>query len=198
MEESNKCITIHIPMDSNPTENNKQCIQLNLNDSNGNQTLQDSSPPTSTAEISPKSSSTTTTNTSKQNPLSSSQLTRFKWTKEKSQVALNLVKHGCKPKLVAVAVGCSLRTAQKFVETVTPKIEGQSFVDYEIKRRGRKSKDVNQRLDAIKEVLSKDSSKTQVEIAADLKVSNTTVCRDLKRIGASWKENKHKQPPSKT
>lgn len=117
--------------------------------------------------------------------------TRFKWTKEKSQVAMNLVKHGCKPKLVSVAVGCSLRTAQKFVETVTPKIEGESFKNYEIRRRGRKSKDVNQRLDAIREVLSKDSTKTQVEIAADLKVSNTTVCRDLKRIGASWRGKKH-------
>lgn len=114
-------------------------------------------------------------------------MTRFKWTKEKSQVALNLVKHGCKPKLVSIAVGCSLRTAQKFVETVTPKIEGESFKTYEIRRRGRKSKDVNQRLNAIREVLSKDSTKTQVEIAADLKVSNTTVCRDLKRIGASWR-----------
>lgn len=108
--------------------------------------------------------------------------TRFKWTKEKSQVAMNLVKHGCKPKLVSIAVGCSLRTAQKFVETVTPKMEGESFKIYEIRRRGRKSKDVNQRLNAIKEVLSKDSTKTQVEIAADLKVSNTTVCRDLKRL----------------
>lgn len=117
-------------------------------------------------------------------------LTRFKWTKEKSQVAMNLVKHGCKPKLVAVAVGCSLRTAQKFVETVTPKIEGESFKNYEIRRRGRKSKDVNERLDAIRDVLSKDSSKTQVEIAADLKVSNTTVCRDLKRIGTSWKKKR--------
>lgn len=117
--------------------------------------------------------------------------TRFKWTKEKSQVAMNLVKYGCKPKLVSVAVGCSLRTAQKFVETVTPKIEGESFKNYEIRRRGRKSKDVNQRLNAIREVLSKDSTKTQVEIAADLKVSNTTVCRDLKRIGASWREKKN-------
>lgn len=117
--------------------------------------------------------------------------TRFKWTKEKSQVAMNLVKHGCKPKLVSVAVGCSLRTAQKFVETVTPKMEGESFKNYEIRRRGRKSKDVNHRLEAIKEVLSKDSTKTQVEIAADLKVSNTTVCRDLKRIGASWREKKN-------
>lgn len=104
---------------------------------------------------------------------------------------MNLVKHGCKPKLVSVAVGCSLRTAQKFVETVTPKIEGESFKNYEIRRRGRKSKDVNTRLEAIKEVLSKDSTKTQVEIAADLKVSNTTVCRDLKRIGASWREKKN-------
>lgn len=121
---------------------------------------------------------------------SSSSLTRFKWTKEKSHVALNLVKHGCKPKLISVAVGCSLRTAQKFVETVTPKGQGESFKNYEIRRRGRKSKDVNQRLDAIREVLSKDSSKTQVEIAADLKVSNTTVCRDLKRIGDSWKGDK--------
>lgn len=119
----------------------------------------------------------------------SKSLTRFKWTKEKSQVAMNLVKHGCKPKLVSVAVGCSLRTAQKFVETVTPK-DGESFKNYEIRRRGRKSKDVNSRLDAIREVLSKDSTKTQVEIAADLKVSNTTVCRDLKRLGASWKEKK--------
>ena len=117
--------------------------------------------------------------------------TRFKWTKEKTQVAMNLVKYGCKPKLVSVAVGCSLRTAQKFVETVTPKIEGESFKNYEIKRRGRKSKDVNQRLNAIREVLSKDINKTQVEIAADLKVSNTTVCRDLKRIGASWKDKKN-------
>lgn len=116
--------------------------------------------------------------------------TRFKWTKEKSQVAMNLVKHGCKPKLVSVAVGCSLRTAQKFVETVTPKIEGESFKNYEIRRRGRKSKDVNQRLNAIREVLSKDESKTQVEIAADLKVSNTTVCRDLKRIGTPWKKKR--------
>lgn len=121
---------------------------------------------------------------------SSSSLTRFKWTKEKSNVALNLVKHGCKPKLVSVAVGCSLRTAQKFVETVTPKGQGETFKNYEIRRRGRKSKDVNQRLNAIREVLSKDSSKTQVEIAADLKVSNTTVCRDLKRIGDSWKGDK--------
>lgn len=126
---------------------------------------------------------------------SSRTLTRFKWTKEKSQVAMNLVKHGCKPKLVAVAVGCSLRTAQKFVETVTPKIEGESFKNYEIRRRGRKSKDVNQRLDAIRDVLSKDSSKTQVEIAADLKVSNTTVCRDLKRIGTAWKK-KRRRPTS--
>lgn len=118
--------------------------------------------------------------------------TRFKWTKEKSQVALNLVKHGYKPKLVSIAVGCSLRTAQKFVETVTPKIDGESFKTYEIKRRGRKSKDVDQRLEAIKEVLSKDCTKTQVEIAADLKVSNTTVCRDLKRIGASWREKKRR------
>lgn len=118
--------------------------------------------------------------------------TRFKWTKEKSQVALNLVKHGYKPKLVSIAVGCSLRTAQKFVETVTPKIDGESFKSYEIKRRGRKSKDVDQRLEAIKEVLSKDCTKTQVEIAADLKVSNTTVCRDLKRIGASWREKKRR------
>lgn len=117
-------------------------------------------------------------------------MTRFKWTKEKSQVAMNLVKHGCKPKLVSVAVGCSLRTAQKFVETVTPKIEGESFKNYEIRRRGRKSKDVNQRLEAIREVLSKDDSKTQVEIAADLKVSNTTVCRDLKRIGTPWKKKR--------
>lgn len=117
--------------------------------------------------------------------------TRFKWTNEKTQVAMNLVKYGCKPKLVSVAVGCSLRTAQKFAETVTPKIEGESFKTYEIKRRGRKSKDVNQRLNAIREVLSKDFNKTQVEIAADLKVSNTTVCRDLKRIGASWKEKKY-------
>lgn len=116
--------------------------------------------------------------------------TRFKWTKEKCQVAMNLVKHGCKPKLVSIAVGCSLRTAQKFVEMVTPKIEGESFKNYEIRRRGRKSKDVNSRLDAIREVLSKDSTKTQVEIAADLKVSNTTVCRDLKRIGAKWKDKK--------
>lgn len=117
--------------------------------------------------------------------------TRFKWSKEKTQVAMNLVKHGCKPKLVSVAVGCSLRTAQKFVETVSPKMEGESFKNYEIRRRGRKSKDVNHRLEAIKEVLSKDSTKTQVEIAADLKVSNTTVCRDLKRIGASWREKKN-------
>lgn len=128
---------------------------------------------------------------------STSSLTRFKWTKEKSQVAMNLVKHGCKPKLVSVAVGCSLRTAQKFVETVTPKMEGESFKNYVIKRRGRKSKDVNERLDAIREVLSKDSTKTQVEIAADLKVSNTTVCRDLKRIkGCSWKEKD--EPTSST
>lgn len=124
-------------------------------------------------------------------------LTRFKWTKEKSQVALNLVKHGCKPKLVSVAVGCSLRTAQKFVETVTPKIEGESFKNYEIRRRGRKSKDVNQRLNAIREVLSKDSTKTQVEIAADLKVSNTTVCRDLKRIGATLRSNVKKKTRGK-
>lgn len=123
-------------------------------------------------------------------------LTRFKWTKEKSQVAMNLVKHGCKPKLVAVAVGCSLRTAQKFVETVTPKIEGESFRNYEIRRRGRKSKDVRQRLDAIRDVLSKDSSKTQVEIAADLKVSNTTVCRDLKKIGTSWKKKRKRSTSS--
>lgn len=115
--------------------------------------------------------------------------TRFKWTKESAQVALNLVKHGCKPVLVSVAVGCSLRTAQKFVEIVKPKMEGDAFKDYEIKRRGRKSRDVNQRLEAIREVLSKDVSKTQVQIAADLKVSNTTVCRDIKRIGASWKRN---------
>lgn len=121
-------------------------------------------------------------------------LSRFKWTKEKTQVALNLVKHGCKPKLVSVAVGCSLRTAQKFVETVTPKIEGESFKNYEIRRRGRKSKDVNQRLEAIREVLSKDSTKTQVEIAADLKVSNTTVCRDLKKIGANWRDKKLNDP----
>lgn len=125
---------------------------------------------------------------------SSSSLTRFKWTKEKSHVALNLVKHGSKPKLISVAVGCSLRTAQKFVETVTPKGQGETFKNYEIKRRGRKSKDVNQRLNAIREVLSKDSSKTQVEIAADLKVSNTTVCRDLKRIGDSWKGDKKHCP----
>lgn len=117
--------------------------------------------------------------------------TRFKWTNEKTQVAMNLVKYGCKPKLISVAVGCSLRTAQKFAETVTPKIEGESFKTYEIKRRGRKSKDVNQRLNAIREVLSKDSTKTQVEIAADLRVSNTTVCRDLKRIGAYWKDKKY-------
>lgn len=116
----------------------------------------------------------------------SKSMTRFKWTKEKSQVAMNLVKYGCKPKLVSVAVGCSLRTAQKFVETVTPKMEGGPFKNYEIRRRGRKSKDVNQRLNAIREVLSRDSTKTQVEIAADLKVSNTTVCRDLKRMGATW------------
>mgnify|MGYP000878678782 CR=1 FL=1 len=127
----------------------------------------------------------------------SKSLTRFKWTKEKSQVAMNLVKHGCKPKLVSIAVGCSLRTAQKFVETVTPKMEGGTFKNYEIRRRGRKSKDVNQRLDAIREVLSKDSSKTQVEIAADLKVSNTTVCRDLKRIGASWREKRNADQPCK-
>lgn len=120
----------------------------------------------------------------------SKSLTRFKWTKEKSQVAMNLTKYGCKPKIISVAVGCSLRTAQKFVETVTPKMEGESFKNYEIRRRGRKSKDVNQRLEAIREVLSRDATKTQVEIAADLKVSNTTVCRDLKRIGASWKEKK--------
>lgn len=119
--------------------------------------------------------------------------TRFKWTKEKSQVAMNLVKYGCKPKLVSVAVGCSLRTAQKFVETVTPKMEGESFKNYVIRRRGRKSKDVNERLEAIREVLSKDSTKTQVEIAADLKVSNTTVCRDLKKIkGSSTKTTRSK------
>lgn len=129
-------------------------------------------------------------NESPQNQQQGSHATRFKWTKEKSQVAMNLVKYGCKPKLVSVAVGCSLRTAQKFVETVTPKMEGESFKNYEIRRRGRKSKDVNQRLNAIREVLSKDCTKTQVEIAADLKVSNTTVCRDLKRIGASWREKK--------
>lgn len=125
-----------------------------------------------------------------------SPVTRFKWTKEKSQVALNLVKYGCKPKLISVAVGCSLRTAQKFVETVTPKMEGETYKDYEIRRRGRKSKDVNQRLDAIREVLSKDCNKTQVEIAADLKVSNTTVCRDLKRIGASWRDKKSSGTPN--
>lgn len=123
----------------------------------------------------------------------SKSMTRFKWTKEKSQVAMNLVKYGCKPKLVSVAVGCSLRTAQKFVETVTPKIEGESFKNFEIRRRGRKSKDVNQRLNAIREVLSRDKSKTQVEIAADLKVSNTTVCRDLKRIGATKKTTKQEK-----
>lgn len=130
------------------------------------------------------------TNADLESKSSSSSLTRFKWTKEKSQVALNLVKNGCKPKLIAVAVGCSLRTAQKFVETVKPKDKGQTFNTYEIRRRGRKSKDVNQRLNAIKEALSKDSSRTQVEIAADLKVSNTTVCRDLKRMGTSWKGDK--------
>lgn len=122
---------------------------------------------------------------------------RFKWTKEKSQVAMNLVKYGCKPKLVSVAVGCSLRTAQKFVETVTPKIEGESFKNFEIRRRGRKSKDVNQRLNAIREVLSRDSTKTQVEIAADLKVSNTTVCRDLKKIGATKRVKQEKVKPNK-
>lgn len=114
--------------------------------------------------------------------------TRFKWSKEMSQVALRLVKHGYKPKIVSIAVGCSLRTAQKFVETVTPKIEGDSFKNFEIKRRGRQSKGVNERLQAIKDVLSKDVNKTQIEIAAQLNVSNTTVCRDIKRIGTSWKE----------
>lgn len=110
---------------------------------------------------------------------------------------MNLVKYGCKPKLISVAVGCSLRTAQKFAETVTPKMEGESFKTYQIKRRGRKSKDVNQRLNAIREVLSKNASLTQVEIAADLKVSNTTVCRDLKRLGASWKEKRNGKASSK-
>lgn len=121
--------------------------------------------------------------TTKQSPNS-----RFKWTQEKSQVAFNLVKHGHKPKLISVAVGCSLRTAQKFVEQVTPKTQGETYREFQIKRRGRPSKDINNRLEAIKQVLSNDKKKTQIEIAADLKVSNTTVCRDLKRIGTLWRE----------
>lgn len=114
--------------------------------------------------------------------------TRFKWTKEMMQVAMNLLKYGCKPKLISVAVGCSIRTAQKFAETVAPREEGQSFREYEVKRRGRKHKDTNPRLEAIRDVLNKDCTKTQVEIAANLKVSNTTVCRDLKKIGGMWRD----------
>jgi len=117
-------------------------------------------------------------------------VTRFKWTKEMMQVAMNLLKYGCKPKIISVAVGCSIRTAQKFAETVTPREEGQSFREYEVKRRGRKHKDTNPRLEAIREVLNKDCTKTQVEIAANLKVSNTTVCRDLKKLGTTWRERK--------
>lgn len=134
--------------------------------------------------------------TSASSSSTSNSMTRFKWTKEKSQVAMNLVKHGCKPKLVSIAVGCSLRTAQKFVETVTPKMEGESFKNYVIRRRGRKSKDVHERLEAIREVLSKDSTKTQVEIAADLKVSNTTVCRDLKKIKGTSRKAEKTEPSS--
>lgn len=150
------------------------------------------------------SNSTTTDDAESDNKTSngSRSATRFKWTKEKSQVAMNLVKYGCKPKLVSVAVGCSLRTAQKFVEKVAPKMKGGAFKDFEIRRRGRKSKDINNRLQAIRDVLSKDSTKTQVEIAADLKVSNTTVCRDLKRLGTSLKDIRddayhHSASPSK-
>lgn len=169
--------------------NNNNTIILNCNPAeDGNRDILRTSSETGLIEETISNNSNDDSNASRNG--NSKTLTRFKWTKEKSQVAMNLVKHGCKPKLVSVAVGCSLRTAQKFVETVTPKIEGESFRNYEIRRRGRKSKDVNQRLEAIREVLSKDDSKTQVEIAADLKVSNTTVCRDLKRIGTPWKKKR--------
>ena len=123
-----------------------------------------------------------------------SAVTRFKWTPEMMQVAMNLLKYGCKPKIVSVAVGCSIRTAQKFAETVMPREEGESYREYEVRRRGRKHKDTNHRLDAIREVLNKDCTKTQVEIAANLKVSNTTVCRDLKKIGGTWRDKKVRTP----
>lgn len=132
-------------------------------------------------------------NVKKEEDKSSDSVTRFKWTKELMQVAMNLLKYGCKPKIISVAVGCSIRTAQKFVETVTPRGEGESYKEYQVRRRGRKLKDTNNRLDAIRDVLNKDSTKTQVEIAANLKVSNTTVCRDLKKIGGTWRDKKVRQ-----
>jgi hypothetical protein len=112
---------------------------------------------------------------------------RTKLTAEKISVATAMFTAGQKPSDVAIAIGCSLRTAQQLKKNTNPELVGGQRQAYLPRKRGRKAQPqvAEVRRQMVRNILAMDPSLEQAAVAQMLPtpMHYSTISRDIKSLG---------------